>query len=571
MPGGAAYVLLASRQGYFDGAHRGRPGTILGGARIELKDGEWFSRADIALWKPAAITGTVRDENGEPLVGAAVQALLEVRIGGQVRRAATPVALTDDRGMYRLANLKPGRYVILVPSIQVTLPDGTAVVGGSSRQATSAPPLNLMRSTDSGTNDGMSLLVGSFPTAPEGKHATAYPMMFHPTARKIDDAAPVMVGLGELRTTVDVQLVLVPSFRVSGRVTGMAEVVGNLPVWLSPAGIEEATTGAESAFTMTDSQGNFTFHRVPAGDYKLTATNRQGGYSTSNAASSVNQRLLPERINPFNSSQSGGTVEGTDGLGYRATGGSGPGAFGRMQLAVVDQNVEDVLVPLVAGVTISGHFVWDGSATPPAGTRFLPSVRAESSDGNLALGLPFGGISPPADPAAVSWPFTISSVLPGRYVFASSSISTDFVLEAIELGGRDLLTSPLEVTGDSDIAGVVVRLTSKKSSVTGFVRTSAASTAINGAVIFFPVDRAHWKDYGLSASRFATTAVTASGSYRAPFLPPGDYYAAAVPDADRPRFLDPEFLATLVAHASRIRVSPGSQINQDLQMVGGAK
>jgi len=570
LPVSDAFGVSVARQGYFDGAFKSAPGTMTS-ARIALRDGEWFTKADIALQRPAAITGTVRDERGEPVVGIPVQALLDARIAGRTRRASGPSAVTDDRGMYRLGNLRPGRYLIHVPNVQVTLPDGTAAVGlaATNPSTTSTPPLNLMRSSEGGRSDGLGVLVGYFPTSPTGSRATAYPMMYHPSARSMDQAAPVSVDFGEQRTNIDVQLMLEPSFRVSGRVLGTAETLAKLPVRLVPVGAEDLGNGAEAAMTMTDAAGAFTFLNVPVGEYTVVAANMQGGYSSSSSVSS--RSLLPARASFFSGSMSGGMVAGSDGLNYNARATGGAWALGRVSVSVGDQDILDLAVPLVAGVAVSGHFLWDGSPTAPESVRSIPLVRLEPADGSLILGMPMGGMGRLPNPMAVPLPFTFNSVLPGRYTLNANILVANYVAEAVEYGGRDLLSTPLTVEGDKDITGIVIRLTSKPMSITGFVRNFAGGLADAGAVIFFPTDRAQWQDHGITAQRFGTASITTSGSYRAPTLPPGEYYAAAVPGADRQRFLDPEFLLTLITQATRVTLTPGSNITQDLRMIGGGR
>src|SRR6185503_15767461 len=70
----------------------------------------------------AAIGGTVTDENNEPVVGIYVRALAIASIAGARQYAAGPIALTDDRGMYRIAGLPPGQYLISVPTVGASIP-----------------------------------------------------------------------------------------------------------------------------------------------------------------------------------------------------------------------------------------------------------------------------------------------------------------------------------------------------------------------------------------------------------------------------------------------------------------
>lgn len=578
LPAFGDYTLAASKEGYFDGWYKETPG-LRALVRIEIRDGEWLQNADVSLWRPAAISGTVRDERGDPLVGVPVRALLTVRVAGRDRWASGPVAVTDDRGMYRLSGLRAGAYIVQVPSVQLTLPGEAAAerttvapgpIGGAGAPPASSDRLTMMR--PEGEHD-LSLLVGHFPTPLPGSGAVAYPMAFHPTARVLTEAAPVIVDHGDERTDVDVQMQLVPAVRVSGRVTGGPEVVAGVPVRMMPVGAEDIGPGAEAALTMTDAEGAFTFLRVPAGDYVVVASSTQASYSSAVSGSAVSSVLMPQRANLFSpGSMSSGTIAGTDEVRYTTRSGRGTGAFGRIALSVGDQDVTGLAIPVQAGVVVSGHFLWDGSPDPPAGTTRGPLLRLEPASGDLSMGMPFGGgLSRPggneAPPSPM--PFSIERVLPGRYVFGGALGAAGFTVSSIEYAGRDLLQAPLVVDGDRDITGIVVHLTSQTMSLTGYVRDANGAAAEGGAVIFFPTDRAAWQDYGMGANRFKTATITSSGSYRAPALVPGEYFLAAVTDAERHRWTDPEFLATVVGRATRVTIAPGTNLTQDLTMSGG--
>jgi hypothetical protein len=197
-------------------------------------------------------------------------------------------------------------------------------------------------------------------------------------------------------------------------------------------------------------------------------------------------------------------------------------------------------------------------------------VRLEPADGDLSLYV--RARTPPRGPNEVipiPVPFTIAGVLPGRYVFGSVSAG-QFVVEAIEWRGRDLLTSPLEVEGDRDISGVVIRMSSKPTLVTGSVST-ANGPASTGVVVMFPATPSVWRNVGLTAMLFKTASIAATGSYNFSMLTPGDYFLAAIPDEDRLKWTDPDYLASIAGLATRVSVSPGSTITQNLRMIGGGR
>src|ERR1043166_2990402 len=62
-----------------------------------------------------AISGTVWDEYGEPVQGAFVHVLQVIRVDDRVAalRQGIPFQTSDDRGMYRVFGLRPGRYLVV--------------------------------------------------------------------------------------------------------------------------------------------------------------------------------------------------------------------------------------------------------------------------------------------------------------------------------------------------------------------------------------------------------------------------------------------------------------------------
>lgn len=78
---------------------------------IELKAAE-TRQADVALWRAVAIEGRVFGERGEPLANMRVSALVASSSTPGV--PGTAWKTTDDRGAFRLFNLRPGEYRVCV-------------------------------------------------------------------------------------------------------------------------------------------------------------------------------------------------------------------------------------------------------------------------------------------------------------------------------------------------------------------------------------------------------------------------------------------------------------------------
>ncbi|MEX2263924.1 MAG: carboxypeptidase-like regulatory domain-containing protein [Bryobacteraceae bacterium] len=103
--GAGAWTLAAERAGFFKAQYGQKkwngPGTPI------MVDPERIFTAELRLSRPAAITGTVSDRNQ---VGIPSQTVVVYRAGRSPRPAAS--AVTDDRGVYRVSGLSPGRYYV---------------------------------------------------------------------------------------------------------------------------------------------------------------------------------------------------------------------------------------------------------------------------------------------------------------------------------------------------------------------------------------------------------------------------------------------------------------------------
>jgi hypothetical protein len=90
--------------------------SVREGIAINLADGETVEGVDIALTRGGVITGKVIDADGQPLVLENIQVtgLYEGGQKGQLYLGDRFMFLTDDRGVYRLFGVPPGRYIVSV-------------------------------------------------------------------------------------------------------------------------------------------------------------------------------------------------------------------------------------------------------------------------------------------------------------------------------------------------------------------------------------------------------------------------------------------------------------------------
>ena len=594
LPAGEGYTIATTRVGYVDGAY-GQQTMFGASGRINLKDGEWFPRANIAMWRPGAISGTLRDEANEPVVGAYVRVLARHIFGGQPQLLAGPVARTDDRGEYRIAGLGPGQYVVHVPSIQASVPvDAPAGLLGSNGDAARTqnsvsflvPPRTDAVLDPVGTSQQ---LIGNFvtPPPPTRGRANAYAMTFYPGVDKADLAAPIDLALGEERAGVDLTIRPVPSVSVSGTVTGPAEAMAGLVLRLIPVALEGLSDGAEAGTVLIGADRTFTFFNVPAGDYVIDApgTSLELTYT-----GGVEGRLLPQSPGlRWGGFQSGSLESGPPGTGYmRKSGSRSDGFWTRTEVSVGEADIKNLVVTMTPSFVLKGWLVYEGTTrttfestpittvsgggvrtpattattefTPPPLTQ--PTIELEPATGNPGLGIPRSERPEVGEPQDF---FIIGGLKPGEYVLRMGLGASKFTVKSIRIDGADYTTKPIDASILGPRTEAVVTLTDKLTSVRGSVHDSRGPVT-NAAVLLFPAERNMWSRYGLRPLRMRVAPLSGSSSFVIDGLPAGEYMVVAVAANQVSAWQDPKFLERAAAVATRITLEWGETRSLDLAL-----
>ena len=554
LPAAETYFLTAAKPGYLDGGY-GRIDPRGPSTPLALADGQWLRDLRVTVAHPGSISGAVLDERGEPIVGAHVRLLPEVRISGRTQWLAGAVAETDDRGVYRIPGLGPGKYVVSVPSVHATLPASAAIEPVGAGAGTSMADLRAAAAAARAerlvvdVGGGQQVVVGRYavspPPTPDGQRA-AYPIVLYPNVTSPADATPVDLRVSEDRSGIDFHLQPVRAARVSGTVQGAPETVGNLRLRLIPVGLEELGEGSEAATTVTLADGRFTFLDVPSGSYLLDArhTLLQLTYTSMNDVPTA----LPAPVAfPARQASSFSVGAAPPGVEYSSLRDAAEVSYwGQIRVDVSGHDVDGIVVPLRRPATLSGRIVWTPDAKASS-TSPLPVL--EPADGRPSLGALMPSLF---DPRGNSSMFTIEGLMAGEYLLRIAGGRT--TVESIMWEGQDYADRPFDARAGQDITGVVLTVTNGSSSVAGVVTDGISAVTSGAAVIAFPVEKERWSNYGFNPTRLKSVLTTGDGRYRLDGLPVGEYYLLGVPVSDERAWLDPAFLASHAARASRVRL-----------------
>jgi hypothetical protein len=578
------YTIRVTSPGYLSGAYgQNKPGGASSSIEL-LQDDERKGDVTVRLWKSATFSGTIVDEIGEPVIGYAVRAIRKVAVGGRTRLSPNITAVTDDRGFYRVSGLTPGDYLVAVMSTQTTIPVATSEAysqqmasGMSSLESPVTRELNnsdapfpmssgyrvgdlILSTTASGRGGGSAAL----PAPGTDGRVAVYSTQFYPASRLASQATTISLASGQDRSSIDFQLKLTMSVRVSGVVMGPDGPAGNLGLKLFPAGADEFTSdnGVEAAATATDPSGSFTFLGVTPGDYTLKCLR------------------MPRPISSGSSNMTTVEVAGPNGS-MMSIMTSGPGTapppplpteltlWATIPISVADADVTGLSVSLRTGARIAGKIAFEGTHEPPAPEQLQrASVQINPVSGSAPIQILLAAKRVETDGrfSSIGYPpgrYSVSASVPNAPNPAGAPVaSANWTLKSATFNGRDVSDEGLEVGAD-DIAGIVLTFTDRPTELSGTVRDDKGPDT-HASVIIIPADSQAWKQGMTNARRLRNVRTTTTGAFSAPGLPPGDYLVAAVKEDAITEWQDPKFLEKVIAVATHITLGDGEKKSQEL-------
>ena len=522
------FTLSASKAGFVQTFHGStRPGRGPG-VPVAVADGQKVDVA-IRLLPGAVITGVITDGRGKPAPGVTVAAV-DTRPSGGTTPAPMRV-VSDDRGVYRIFGLAPGEY--LVSALPQLGPASAARGGPAGGVVTAVTDADVQWARTAGGAVAPGAVKAGGPAQPV--RPVAYAPVFYPGTTDAATAATIRVASGEERAGVDMPLRIVALARLAGTIVdGNGQPVTSATVSLVPKRGDQPSpidalvaSGALALPRATVSASGFAFSGVAPGQYTLIARTGSG------------QR------------------------GAVAAEAGSPTLWSVIDLTVDGADRTDLALRLLPGLRVTGRYVFERGAAPPANPTTLNLSLVATS--------PIPGVSSTFRAAVqADGTFQVPSIAPGSYIVRAdvpaAPSGARWILKSAIVNDRDLADRPLQATtGADEVSDVVVTFTDRAAEISGRLIDASGRPVTRYSIVVFTQDQSLWLS---NARRIRSAQPATDGSFAVSGLPAGEYAIAAVADLEDTDLSDAGFLSQLLASAFKLTLAEGDKKRQDLR-VGG--
>jgi hypothetical protein len=237
--------------------------------------------------------------------------------------------------------------------------------------------------------------------------------------------------------------------------------------------------------------------------------------------------------------------------------GEDPSLYGEATVDVVDDDVSNVFLSLSPAARLTGRVVFP-TGTPPSSAlfrlRLVRPLRPSAPNANDA-----------ASPTALVRPdgtFDFASVRPGSYRLTAMTPPPGWLPATALVNGRDALDVPFTV-GPANASPIELTMTDRHASLTGRLVEASGAPATGYFVVIFSTDRDTWLP---ESRRMRSARPGTDGTFRFEDVVPGEYYLAALTDADSAAWQAPAFLLDAAAAAVKVTIADGGRATQDLRV-----
>jgi len=501
------YTINASKSGYIQLSY-GQRRPLQAGTPLQLLDGQQLKGVDFALPRGGVISGRVSDETGDVMPGVLVSVMRYQYLQGDRRLVPAGQAQTDDRGIYRVWALNPGEYYVSA----VARNDGLGRRGGGAQFAgPAAAGAGRGGPGGRGGRGGFAQFGGG--DGADGQEQLMYAPTYYPGVGSAAEAQAITLGVSQEVDDIDFGLQLVRTARVSGHVEnpdGSWVAQGN--VNLMPQGSARARTLGSNYGGRIGFDGQFSISNVPPGLYTLRARNN-------------------DRDAPLSASQ---------------------------PLSVSDGEINNVVVVLQTGGSLSGSVVFQPGAASPPGDLTQIRLTAPSTEPDENIG------PQPSPRVEKDGTFTLDGVSVGPHLVRPNGGGLrGWTLKSVAVNGRDVTDTPIEIKSGQKIRDVVVTFTDRINEIDGSVTDAQGNAVTEYTVLAFSTDSALWR---AQSRQIATARPDQTGMFKIRNLPAGEYYVVTVDPSEPGEWFEPSYLDQHRAGAVRITLGEGDVKTQDFRV-----
>ena len=249
----------------------------------------------------------------------------------------------------------------------------------------------------------------------------------------------------------------------------------------------------DTASTVSDAFGQFTFLGVPTGQYTLHALR-------------VPRAVPPPPPPPPPPPGAAGGASAVAPRPVVPQTPTDPTLWARVAVSVGDEDVHGVPVQLNVGARVRGRVDFQGAAPRPTAER----LQQLTVNLNVADSRSFNAGFAPARLAA-DGTFTRCRIRPGKYYLSVGSPGAPWWVRSIVVGGRESLDTPIDL--QSDLSNAIVTFTDQTNEITGTVQQASPDEA-PPRVVVVPVDYQRSLDEGRLATADATNERRRNGTVR---------------------------------------------------------
>jgi len=489
----------------------------------------WLLAASAAAQTTGAISGRVVDEDGLPMGHAVVMALTVQYSGGEPKAYIERIAVTDERGDFRIYWLEPARYYVAAinedPQRRTINTAPTAPPGRTVERYRATSPVITHQSFPDGSVVEEAYGLVYFAGTTDIRARTSVEVRSGETSTGVD----IPMGAGKVRTH-HIRGVVING--ETGQPAYSADLLAIPREWSPNALVLSGTSNAK-------------------GEFDLGGARPEGYILSAEVTATVT---------------TAGTLNGPVPAGALLVGGY-TSSVGYVPVDMGNSDVNNLRIVTVAGITVPGHVVIEGRSASEAGTD-LSKMNIELTRDPDLIAMPSAMMPLPAPPAGTPPPAVFPPrngqvvgsgdfkllMSPGDFRMHVDGIPANTYVKSIRMGGEDILRSGMHVTRAADNP-VEITIGTDGGTISGTVIDDMAGPFSNATVALVPdaLDQRERPDL------YRKTASDSAGNFQMTAIPPGNYKLFAWEWTEPDSWQNPEFIRAYESRGKPVTVSASAR------------